>query len=86
MEDTANCSFENMTYRETLKGGVEVPIQLTVANNKVVLKSTNEVWVPPDKGMNIGYVYQCWPLLCYSMKIILRAFPSLFSLFFHLVT
>lgn len=35
VEDTTNCSFENVTYRETLKGGPEVPIVLAVANNKV---------------------------------------------------
>lgn len=37
VEDTTNCSFENVTYRETLKGGPEVPIVLAVANNKVRL-------------------------------------------------
>lgn len=44
-------------YRETLKGGVEQSIVLAVHENKVVLKSTNEVWVPPEKGF-VKFTFQ----------------------------
>lgn len=57
VEDTVNCSFENVSYRETLKGGVEQSIQLAVVNKRVVLKSTNEVWVPPEKGF-VKFMFQ----------------------------
>ena len=52
-DDPVNCSFEGMTYRENSSGkggGPEQSIVLAVHNNKVVLKSTGEVWVPPEKG------------------------------------
>ena len=57
VEDPVNCSFEGMTYRETAKGGPETPISLTVVNNKVVLKNTQEVWCPPEKGF-VKFVFQ----------------------------
>jgi len=57
VEDPVNCSFESMTYRETAKGGPETPIFLTVVNNKVVLKNTQEVWCPPEKGF-VKFVFQ----------------------------
>jgi hypothetical protein len=57
VEDPQNCSFEGLVYRETLKGGPEQPIFLAVVNNRVVSKSTNDVWVPPDKGF-VKFVFQ----------------------------
>lgn len=52
-----NCSFENVVYRETLKGGTEQSIQLAVQNKRVVLKNTGEVWVPPEKGF-VKFMFQ----------------------------
>lgn len=46
-----------MVYREALKGGPEQSIQLAVHNRRVVLKSTNEVWVPPEKGF-VKFMFQ----------------------------
>jgi hypothetical protein len=57
VEDPQNCSFEGLVYRETLKGGPEQPISLTVVNNRVVSKSSNDVWVPPEKGF-VKFVFQ----------------------------
>lgn len=57
VEDPQNCSFEGLVYRETLKGGTEQPIALAVVNNRVVLKASSEVWVPPDKGF-VKFVFQ----------------------------
>ena len=57
VEDSQNCSFENMVYRETLKGGVEQPLALAVHNGRVVLKSSNEPWTPPDKGF-VKFTFQ----------------------------
>ena len=45
VEDSQNCSFENMVYRETLKGGVEQPLALSVHNGRVALKSSNKGFV-----------------------------------------
>jgi hypothetical protein len=49
-ENPDYCSFENMAFRETLKGGIETPIVLAVQNGKVVLKNSGEAWTPPEKG------------------------------------
>lgn len=57
VEDPQNCSFEGLVYREALKGGPEQPIALAVVNGRVVLKATNEVWVPPEKGF-VKFVFQ----------------------------
>jgi hypothetical protein len=57
VEDPQNCSFEGLVYRETLKGGPEQPISLTVVSNRVVSKSSNDVWVPPEKGF-VKFVFQ----------------------------
>jgi hypothetical protein len=57
VEDPQNCSFEGLVYRETLKGGPEQPISLTVVNNRVVSKSSNDVWAPPEKGF-VKFVFQ----------------------------
>lgn len=50
-DDPVNCTFENLTYRDSPKSSETSVGVMVNADNKLVLKSTGEVWVPPSTGI-----------------------------------